>query len=279
MYNSEHRETEVDPLSLAAVLLKDRGVMCDAEACIEALRAWRTSEESNLQQQLEDIDRSGSSAKSETDPLTLELDGLLARGSGVVARVEKVRMELEREIEEIHSSALAAQEAKLESFRDHLETDVSVPSIADLTEEVLRMEGGFLLVCMAMRGMGSQYCCDIDEALEEATKTERVPELTRIQEFWSLAAEDSGGGSSFSRPTPRREDDAASRALKSIPRDGARPDSTIFLDSVLLQCAEVGFLSVLGQGEQRAFTLANTRSITARERENGSHADADGAMP
>ncbi|CBZ55970.1 conserved hypothetical protein [Neospora caninum Liverpool] len=188
---------EADPLLLAAALLGDKGAVAKAETYIEAIRTWRASEEKNLRQQLEDIDKAAVHTDDGTDLMTAELEDLLSRGSDIVARIKTARTGLEKEI---HAITLAAnsEDIKVGDFQTQLEAAPAVPSLADQTDEVIRLELRFTELARMQSNSEceqkndeaeleklesdiGQYCCDIAEALEEVTKTERRPALSRHQ--------------------------------------------------------------------------------------------------
>ncbi|KFG46718.1 hypothetical protein TGDOM2_247750 [Toxoplasma gondii GAB2-2007-GAL-DOM2] len=248
---------EADPLLFAAAVLGDNSLVTNAETYIEAIREWRTSEEKNFQQQLEDIGKSAVTTDEGTELMAVELEGLLSRGNDIVERIKTARADLEKEI---HAITLAgkSEEIKAGDFQTQLTAAPEVPSLTDQTEEVIRLELRYTDLARMhvsweceqkaaeaelekLESDIGQYCCDIAEALEEVTKTERRSALCRDQKY-KTHDRDFGDDSRLSSPSIREGASTDADMSQSDHLDDVSTETKRFFNSVLMQCAEVSLV-------------------------------------
>ncbi|PHJ25421.1 hypothetical protein CSUI_000712 [Cystoisospora suis] len=243
-------------LALSIPVVPDTTLLTEAETCLENLRKWRLQQEQSLQEQLNNIE------KVEVNPSTPainteELDDLLVRGNSVIQQIQATRSGLRKEIESVQSVSVAAKEQglKFEDVQAPLAGLSDLPQISNLTEEIAKME--LQVACLAemqqvweeeqketeaqleqLHTEIGEYCSIIEEALEETTRNEAIIGLLHRQDRRGEEQKDSAGPE---RPVPPAK--AASPANctdKGLGRsDSSTTDLDEFIDSVLLQCAEV----------------------------------------
>ncbi|KEP65601.1 UNVERIFIED_CONTAM: hypothetical protein HHA_247750 [Hammondia hammondi] len=252
-----HDFPEADPLLFAAAVLGNNAVVTNAETYIEAIREWRTSEEKNFQQRLQDIGKSAVTTDEGTELMAVELEGLLSRGNDIVERIKTARADLEKEI---HAITLGgkSEEIKVGDFQTQLTAAPEVPSLTDQTEEVIKLELRYTdlahmhVSCECEQKAAEaeleklesdigQYCCDIAEALEEVTKTERRSALCRDQKY-KAHDRDFGDDSRLSSSALREGASTGADTSQSDHFDNVSTETKRFFDSVLMQCAEVSLV-------------------------------------